>query len=152
MLQKKNATLENQLKRIKSNSKKIDTVEELKLKTEEDFYKEVIDAKYKNVMLAEKIELIEIENEMLKEEVKILKKSSKSYVLKVMKQSKREDEYEKEKELIQEEFVNIVEKLLVYSEEMNVELAEILEETDNTVEDYTNNNKELKEKLWKAIG
>ena len=99
-LQKKNATLENQVKRMKNESKKTDAVEELKLKTEEDFYKEVIDAKYENVILVEKIEIVEMKNEMLKEEVEILKNCSKSYVLQVEKQSKREDEYEKEKELI----------------------------------------------------
>ena len=100
MLQKKNATLETQLKRMKNKNKKMDEVEELKMKTEEDLYKEVIDTKYENVTLAEKIELVEMENEMLKDEVKTLKKSRKSYNLKVEKQSKRKDEYEKEKESI----------------------------------------------------
>ena len=37
--------------------------------------------------------------------------------------------------MIQEEFENIVEKLLVHSEQTNVELAEILEETNNALED-----------------
>ena len=38
----------------------------------------------------------------------------------------------------------------MHSEQRNVELAEILEETDNVLEDYTKNNKELKEKLRTA--
>ena len=53
VLQKKNATLENQVNRMKNEHKKMDELKKMKLKTEEDFYKEVIDMKYENVMLAE---------------------------------------------------------------------------------------------------
>ena len=61
--------LENQVNRIKNEHKKTDELKEMKLKTEEDFYKEVIEAKHNNVMLAEHIELVEEENKMLKEKV-----------------------------------------------------------------------------------
>ena len=38
---------------MKNEYKKTDELEELKLKTEEDFYKKVIDMNYENVILAE---------------------------------------------------------------------------------------------------
>ena len=43
-----------------------------------------------------------------------------------------------------------MEKLLVHSKQTNVELVEILKETDNALEDYNKNNKELREKLLMA--
>ena len=85
---------------MKNERKKTDELKEIKLKIEEDFYKEVIDMKYENVMLAEQIELVETENKILKEEVETLKKTSKSYVLKIEKQLKRKDEYDKKQKLI----------------------------------------------------
>ena len=90
--------------------------------------------KHRNVMLAEQIELVQMENEILKEEVRTLKKSGMAHVLKVEQQQKKKDAYVEEQELMQEEHMNDVEKMLVNSEEMNVEFKRILEETDNKVE------------------
>ena len=35
--------------------------------------------------------------------------------------------------------------------ETNIELVDILEEKDQTVEEYSKDNKDLRQKLWKAI-
>jgi len=66
MLQKKNKTLEKQVENINSERRKKKDIEELKMKTEEDFYNKVIEAKYSNTMLADHIELVEKENAVLK--------------------------------------------------------------------------------------
>ena len=47
--------------------------------------------------------------------------------------------------------MKILEVLLGKNTELNDELAEILEETDETLEEYKKDNKDLRIKLWKAI-
>ena len=50
-----------------------------------------------------------------------------------------------------EKTIGIMERLLGKSTEMNFELAEILEEIDETVEEYKKNNDNIKKKLWEAL-
>ena len=44
-----------------------------------------------------------------------------------------------------------MEILLGNSIELNIELADILEETDQMVDEYSKDNEDLRQKLWKAI-
>ena len=53
--------------------------------------------------------------------------------------------------MIQEVCGQYVEILLGNSMELNIELANILEETDQMVEEYSKENEDLRQKLWKAI-
>ena len=65
----------------------------------------------------------------------------------------KKDEQEIEQEIIHEETIEIMEKLLGTSTKMNFEMAEMLEETDETVEGYKKmadvslENGKLKEKI-----
>ena len=85
---------------MKKESRKIVEIEELKMKMDKDFYKEVINAKYENVILTEYVEFMEKENKILAEEPNILKKSRKSYVIKVVSPTNTKDDNEEEQELI----------------------------------------------------
>ena len=53
--------------------------------------------------------------------------------------------------LIQEAFERNVEALLGSMTETSFELADILEETDKTLEMYKSDNDDLRQKLWKSI-
>ena len=57
----------------------------------------------------------------------------------------------KKQELIQEAYGQYVEILLGNSMEENIELADILEEINQTVDAYRKENEDLRKKLWKAI-
>ena len=154
VLKKKNNMLENQIKRINSRHSTTEEINVLKTKTEEDFYKEVIEAKHNNVMLAEYIESVEEENKILKEKVQMLTTTSRNYVVNIEGNqneeiSKEKDEQEIEQEIMHEKTIGIMERLLGKSTEMNFELAEILEETDETVEEYKKNNNDAKKNCEK---
>ena len=136
----------------------MEEIDALKIKAEEDFYREVIEAKYNNVMLAEQIDLVEEENKMLKEKVQMLKTTSRNYIVNIegnqnIEISKEKDEQEIEQEIIHEETIGIMEKLLGTSTKMNFELVKMLKETDETVEGYKKmadnslENGKLKEKI-----
>ena len=79
-----------------------------------------------------------------------MKEKNKSYVVKIL-EIKEKTENKKEQDLIQEAYGRYVEILLGNSMELNIELADILEETDQTVEEYRKENDNLRQKLWKAI-
>ena len=61
------------------------------------------------------------------------------------------NENKKELDLIQEAFEKNVEVLLGSMTETSFELEDILEETDQTVETYKNDNDDLRQKIWKSI-
>ena len=65
---------------------------DLKLKMEEDFYKEVIEAKQANILLIDHFEIIEKEKGMLEEKIRQLEKTSKIYVVKMEEKPMEKDE------------------------------------------------------------
>ena len=75
---------------MKNESEKLKEAKELRMKTEEDFYKEVVDTKHTNVILTNHIEIIEEERKMLENKLKSLKKKRTNYVVKVEKTTKEE--------------------------------------------------------------
>ena len=75
----------------------MEEIDALKIKTEEDFYRKVIEAKYNNIILAEQIDLVEEENKMLKEKVQMLKTTSRNYIVNVEGNQNMEISKEKDK-------------------------------------------------------
>ena len=67
---------------MKDDDTMVKQAKDLKLQTEEDFYKEVIEAKQANVLLIDYIEIMEKEKGMLEEKITQLEKISKMYVVK----------------------------------------------------------------------
>jgi len=106
LLKKKNNTLEHQIKRINSGRSTMEEIDALKIKTEEDFYREVIEAKYNNVMLAEQIDLVEEENKMLKEKVQMLKTTSRNYIVNIEGNQNKEISKEKDEQEIEQEIMH----------------------------------------------
>ena len=53
--------------------------------------------------------------------------------------------------MINKVYGRYIEILLRNSTETNIELVDILEEIDQTVNEYSKDNEDLKQKLWKAI-
>ena len=143
--------LEKTIKNMKDENTKVKQANDLKLKTEEDFYKEVIEAKQANILLTDHIEIIEKEKGMLEEKIKQLEKTSKMYIVKMEEKLMEKDENAEEHEWIQEEIMKNVQMLLGKNTELNIKLGDILEETDETLEEYKKENKDLRFKVWKAI-
>ena len=81
--------------------RKKEEMDKIKLKTEEDFVKEVVEIKYENVLLTDQLEIADKEMEILKETLQYLKEKNKSYVVKIP-EIKEKTENEKEQVLIQE--------------------------------------------------
>ena len=73
-----------------------------------------------------------------------------NYVVKIQ-EIKEKNENEKEQDLINEKSEWYAEILLRNVMESNIELIDILEETDQTVDEYSKDNEDLRQKLWKAI-
>ena len=135
---------------IKNDKKRKEETKEFKLKTEEDFVKEVVEFKYTNVLLIDQLEIVYKENEILKEILKQVKDKKKNYVVKIQEITEK-TENEKEQDMINKVCGRYVEILLGNSTETNIELVDILEEIDQTVNEYSKDNEDLKQKLWKAI-
>ena len=57
--------LERMINNMKNESDKLNEVQDLCIKTEENFYKEVVDTKHTNVILTNHIEIIEDKKKML---------------------------------------------------------------------------------------
>ena len=147
------STIENQ-KKFSTMEKMIEKkVDILKIKTAEDFYEEVAEIKLKNIELIEKIEWQEKEMEkvvnrerQLKTKIEAMKNQMKEHELKLVQQDE-----EKEASVINEAVERSMEVLLGNMTESAFELADILEETDQTLGTYKNDNEDLRNKLWKAI-
>ena len=92
ILQKKNTMLEKIIENTKDEDTKVKQANDLKLKTEEDFYKEVIEAKQANILLTDHFEIIEKEKGMLEEKIRQLEKISKIYVVKMEEKLMEKDE------------------------------------------------------------
>ena len=142
--------LEKTVECMKNDKKRKEDIKELKLKTEEDFVKEVVEFKYANVLLTDQLEIASKENEMLKKTLQQVKDKKTNYVIKIQ-EIKEKNENEKEQDLINEESGQYAEILLGNIMESNIELIDILEETDQTVDEYSKDNEDLRQKLWKAI-
>ena len=84
--------LERMINNMKNESDKLKEVQDLHMKTEEDFYKEVVDIKHTNVILTNHIEIIEDEKKMLENNLQTLKKQQTNYVVKVEEIIKEKDE------------------------------------------------------------
>ena len=119
---------------MKNDKKKKEETDKLKLKTEEDFVKEVVKIKYANVLLTDQLEIACKEKEILKETLQHVKDKNKSYVVKIP-EIKEKTENEKEQDLIQEVCRWYIEILLRNSMELNIELVDILEDTDQSVKE-----------------
>ena len=102
-------------------------------------------------MLADHIELVEKENEVLRAKLQMLKKTSTNYVVEIEPRENNNNVIKEEQEMINKKIHNIFERLIEYNEEVNIELADVLEESDNTINDYIKENEDIKIKLWKAI-
>jgi len=131
---------------MKNDKKRNKNIKELKLKTEEDFVKEVVEFKYANVLLTDQLEIAYKENEMLKKILQQVKDKKTNYVIKIQ-EIKKKNENEKEQDLINEESRWYVEILLGNIMELNIELVDILEETDQIVDEYSKDNEDLRQKL-----
>ena len=123
---------------MNKENKKTMEIEGLKMKTEEDFYEEVVNTKYENAMLTEHVGVVEKENEILTEELNVLKKSRKLYIVKVESPTIKKDKNE-EQEMINAGIEDIMERLLANSMDVNIELTEVIEETDEILEEYKMN-------------
>ena len=94
--------LEKTVECMKNDKKRKEEMEELKLKTEEDFIKEVVEIKYINVLLTDQLKIAYKENEILKEILQQVKDKKINYVIKIQ-EIKETNENEKEHDLINEE-------------------------------------------------
>ena len=66
--------LERMINNMKNESNKLKEAQYLHMKTEEDFYKEVVDTKHTNIILTNHIEIIEDEKKILGNDLQTLKK------------------------------------------------------------------------------
>ena len=121
------------------------------MKIEEDFLEEVVEIKLENVNLLERIEAMGKKQKLMEVEIKKLRANAKDYVIQIENTKKRKIDEEVEQDRIDEVHKKILEVLLGKNTELNNELAEILEETDKTLEEYKKGNEDLRIKLWKAI-
>ena len=103
LLRKKNNILEKIVKCIKNIKKRKEETDELKLKTEEDFVKEVVEIKYANILLTDQLKIADREKKILKETIQQLKEKNKNYVVKIPV-IKEKNENKKEQVLIQEAY------------------------------------------------
>ena len=81
----------------------------------------------------------------------MLKNISTNYIVEIKLKKNNKNYIEEEQEMINEEIYNIFERLIAYNKEVNIELADVLEESDNTINDYVKENEDIKIKLQKAI-
>ena len=81
--------LEKIVECMKNNKKRKEETEELKLKTEEDFVKEVVKVKQTNVLLKDQFEIAYKENEILKETLQQVKDKKKVMLLRYQKSKER---------------------------------------------------------------
>ena len=75
-----------------------------------------------------------------------MKDKKTNYVIKIQ-EIKEKNENEKEQDLINEESGRYMEILLGNILESNIELVDILEETDQRVNEYSKDKKDLRQKL-----
>ena len=87
--------LEKTVECMKNEKKRKEDIKELKLKTEEDFIKEVVEFKYANVLLTDQLEIASKENEILKKTLQQVKDKKINYVIKIQ-EIKEKNENEKE--------------------------------------------------------
>ena len=73
------------------------------------------------------------------------------YVVKMEEKPMKKDENADKQERIQEEIMKNIKTLLGKNTELNIELADILEETDETLEEYKKENEDLRIKVWNAL-
>ena len=123
----------------------------LKMKTEEDFLEEVVEIKLENMNLLERIEAMGRKQKLIEVKIEKLRANAKDYVIQIENAKKLKTNEEVEQDREDEAHVKILEVLLGKNTELNNKLAEILEETDETLEEYKKDNKDLRIKLWKAI-
>ena len=103
LLRNKNNMLEKIVADMKNKTKKQDKTNEIKVKTEEDFVKEVAEIKFANIILANQLEIADKETKILKETLQQLTEKKKRYVVKIH-EKKDKNENKKEQDLIQETY------------------------------------------------
>ena len=93
--------LEKTVECMKNIKKRKEEMDNLTIKTEDDFVKEVVEIKYTNVILSNQLEIAEREKKILKEIIQYLREKNINYVVKIP-EIKEKIENEKKQELIQE--------------------------------------------------
>jgi len=124
-----------------------------KCKTKEALANEIERVRYQNMLMIGRLEQAEEKEIGYEKRIKRLETTLKENETNVMKKNLDAQNQEEEKELIliQEVVEKTTEALLGNMTEAAFEIADVLEETDENITAYKNDNDELRQKLRKSI-